>query len=134
MSIPELGAFIKSPGFLELCLAALLVGTGLASFWLGRMSVTSATRDSVRICTVEGSTLATEVRPPTPGPSHTLTQPAQAVQALEGEYVASREGEAYHLPWCSGAQRIKPENRVWFATQEEAQQAGYRPAANCKGL
>ena len=51
-----------------------------------------------------------------------------------GAYVGSRNGTKYHLPDCSGAKRIKPENQVWFATKEQATAAGYTPAANCPGL
>ncbi len=48
--------------------------------------------------------------------------------------VASKSGSKYHLPWCSGAQRIKPENLITFTSRDEAERAGYTPAANCKGL
>jgi len=51
-----------------------------------------------------------------------------------GQVVASKSGSKYHLPWCSGAQAIKEENKVWFASREAAEAAGYEPAANCKGL
>jgi len=51
-----------------------------------------------------------------------------------GAFVASKTGEAYHFPWCSGVLRIKEENKVWFETREAAEAAGYRPAKNCKGL
>lgn len=61
------------------------------------------------------------------------TAPAPAV-AEEAAYVASKNGTKYHLPWCSGALRIKEENKVWFASKAEAEAAGYEPAANCKGI
>ena len=48
--------------------------------------------------------------------------------------VASVNGSKYHLPWCSGATRIKEKNKIWFADEKEARAAGYTPAANCKGL
>lgn len=51
-----------------------------------------------------------------------------------GKYVASKNSDKYHAPWCSGASRIKEENQIWFQTKEEAEQAGYSPASNCKGL
>lgn len=51
-----------------------------------------------------------------------------------GAYVASVSGSKYHLPDCPGAQAIKEENKVYFATASEAKKAGYTPAANCKGL
>jgi len=49
-------------------------------------------------------------------------------------FVASKNGAKYYYPWCSGVSRIKEENKVWFATKEQAQKAGFTPAANCKGL
>ena len=48
--------------------------------------------------------------------------------------VVSKNGTKYHFPWCSGAKRIKEENKIWFDNEQEAQEAGYTPAANCKGL
>lgn len=64
------------------------------------------------------------------------TEANAALLALpeSGGYVASKSGAVYHLPWCSGAKRIKEENRIYFASKEEAERAGYRPAANCKGI
>lgn len=51
-----------------------------------------------------------------------------------GKIVGSKNGSKYHYPWCQGAERIKEENKVWFATAAEAKRAGYTPAANCPGL
>lgn len=49
-------------------------------------------------------------------------------------YMASKNGTKYYLPTCGTAKRIKEENRIWFATKEEAEAAGFGPAANCPGL
>ncbi len=49
-------------------------------------------------------------------------------------YVASKTGTKYHLPTCIGARSIKEENKVWFTTRMDAEQAGYTPAGNCKGM
>lgn len=59
---------------------------------------------------------------------------ASSVSEVRGAYVASKYGEAYYLPWCGGVRLIKEENKIWFATKEEAEAKGYRPSANCKGL
>lgn len=56
-----------------------------------------------------------------------------AVPAVQ-TYVASKSGSKYYLPTCGTAKRIKEENKVWFGTKEEAESAGYGPAANCPGL
>jgi methylphosphotriester-DNA--protein-cysteine methyltransferase len=58
----------------------------------------------------------------------------EAEKASGGRIVASKTGAKYHLPWCSGAQTMKEENKIWFDSPEEARAAGYTPAANCKGL
>tara|TARA_B100000508_G_scaffold60333_1_gene47083 strand:+ start:130886 stop:131230 length:345 start_codon:yes stop_codon:yes gene_type:complete len=52
----------------------------------------------------------------------------------KGAFVGSISGTKYHLLHCSGAKRIKEENKVYFDTKEDAQLAGYAPAANCEGL
>lgn len=52
----------------------------------------------------------------------------------EKEIVASKNGSVYHYIWCSGAKRIKEENKIYFKSKEEAEAAGYRPAQNCPGL
>ncbi len=39
--------------------------------------------------------------------------------------------KVYHHAWCSGASRIKEENKIWFATENEAISAGYTLAGNC---
>lgn len=79
----------------------------------------------------EGSALQAGVAA---APSITVTDVPVAEPVGVGKYVASKSGTKYHLPTCSGAKRIKEENKVWFQTKEEAQAAGYEPAANCKGL
>ncbi|MFP4022487.1 MAG: hypothetical protein ACLFTS_01400 [Candidatus Paceibacterota bacterium] len=58
----------------------------------------------------------------------------EEINKEEGSVVGSKNGEVYHLPWCSGAHRINTENEVWFVSEAEAREAGYRPASNCKGL
>lgn len=51
-----------------------------------------------------------------------------------GIFVASRKGKTFHLPSCSGAKQIKPENKIEFSSKAEAEAAGYKPAANCPGI
>lgn len=43
----------------------------------------------------------------------------------ECPYVGSRNSDKYHLATCAVAKRIKPENRVCFASKEEAEKRGY---------
>lgn len=70
--------------------------------------------------TVQGSAVSS----PTPPPAVTGG----------GEYVASKTGKSYHLPWCAGAKQIKEANKIYFSSKAEAEAAGYAPAKNCKGI
>ncbi len=63
-----------------------------------------------------------------------MNSPGAAVQPSAGKYVASKNGTKYYLPSCASAARIKEENRVWFATQADAEASGRTPATNCPGL
>jgi len=49
-------------------------------------------------------------------------------------FVASVNSDKFHYRWCSGAQRISADNRIYFTSKEEAGEAGYEPASNCPGL
>ena len=42
-------------------------------------------------------------------------------------FVGSRNSDKYHLPKCSWAKRIKPENRVCFSSAADAESKGYGP-------
>lgn len=62
-----------------------------------------------------------------------VAEPAQSESGPQ-VYMASKNGTKYYLPSCGSAKRIKEENRIWFGTKDEAEAAGYAPAANCPGL
>ena len=52
---------------------------------------------------------------------------ARAEPAVLGNclFVGSKNSNKYHAPTCAVAKRIKPENRVCFASKEEAERRGY---------
>ncbi|MEX2008424.1 MAG: hypothetical protein WD850_02975 [Candidatus Spechtbacterales bacterium] len=58
---------------------------------------------------------------------------AQEVNVAErtGRVVGSINSDKYHFEYCSGASSIKEDNQVWFASPQEAQEAGYTLAGNC---
>ncbi|MCK4328039.1 MAG: hypothetical protein KAW41_06275 [Candidatus Diapherotrites archaeon] len=49
----------------------------------------------------------------------------------EGPFVGSKNSDVYHRPGCMYANRIKPENRIYFDNTVEAEDAGYRKALVC---
>ena len=44
----------------------------------------------------------------------------------------SSTSKKYHYTWCASGQKIKEENKLWFASAQEAQAAGYTLAGNCQ--
>lgn len=47
-------------------------------------------------------------------------------------YVGSINSDKYHYPFCQWAQKIYPENEIWFSSEEEAQASGYVPCKVCR--
>src|SRR3989344_5801145 len=109
------------PREVEIVLAAVIILTALASFGLGRLSALGKNKFPVRIETKNQSAAA-------------LSSQNPKTESAQNLFVASRNGQVYHFPWCAGAQRIKEENKIFFDSREEAEKAGLRPAANCEGL
>jgi hypothetical protein len=61
------------------------------------------------------------------------TPPAAAppVAATDGEVHGNKHSKVYRVPGCKGYASMNPASMVPFATEAEAQQAGYRKAGNC---
>ena len=106
----------------DLIIVMVVILVGFASFGLGRLSVLDTQKIPVTITTNKTSQTA----------SVRILKDNQ--QNIGGEIVASKNGKKYHFPWCSGAKRISKQNLITFGSIKEAQDAGYTPAGNCKGL
>ena len=63
-------------------------------------------------------------------PATTAYQPmSNLVQS--GRYPANKDTKVYHEPGCTWADKIKPENLLWFSSPAEAEAAGYRHCEKC---
>jgi hypothetical protein len=51
---------------------------------------------------------------------------------LKGAFVGNKGSNMYHESSCYWAQRIKPRDRVWFSSAQEAQAQGYKPCKACE--
>ncbi|MEX2405624.1 MAG: Ada metal-binding domain-containing protein [Candidatus Paceibacterota bacterium] len=128
MSIRDIGRkfkhFLDDSSYKDASLVAIIILLALASFGLGRLSIQNEKVKEIRV-----------------GERELQTIPAAAYASIESKeesqdvsVVASKNSDVYHYPWCSGAQRIKERNKVYYSSTEEAKAAGLRPAKNCKGL
>jgi len=129
MSIPNIFDKIKSKSGIDrntVMFLFIIVGVGIASFGLGRISSSyDRVQDTVdqvpsKELIVEDSILSTNL------------ETLDTTQTKEKRYVASKNGKMYYTIGCSGASRIKPENRIWFSTSEDAIKSGFTMSSTCK--
>ncbi|HWN08848.1 MAG TPA: thermonuclease family protein [Pyrinomonadaceae bacterium] len=84
-------------------------------------------------------TQATTVRPAAPVSVTTTDGSAMAQDAQSKlqdnssalKTVGNKNSKIFHLPGCSGYDRVSEKNRVYFNSAAEAESAGYRIAKNC---
>ncbi len=118
-------------GLLLLLIAGASFGLGRQSVMVGDDSNTIENKAAVAAAGRPEAAPPTSANPLTPTPLKIAPESAISGQV---QVVGSKTGTKYHLPECSGAKRIKPENLVTFESIEAAEAAGYTPAANCPGL
>jgi len=90
------------------------------SFGLGRLSLADKNPDNAL------------QQPVTRKSERVSTKTSQA--STSTVFVGSKNSDKYHLPWCPGAKNIAETNKITWQSREEAEAAGYSPAANCEGL
>jgi hypothetical protein len=57
--------------------------------------------------------------------------PNEVNNAPEYVFVGSIKSDKYHFPSCRAAQKIKPENEIWFTSSADARAHGYVPCGIC---
>lgn len=127
-SIKEYFKKIK-PYETDLVISLTIILVAFLSFGLGRLSKIEENKIPITIENIGASVLRAQS-------TQSLSKTPQFGDLVSklGTIVASKNGTKYHFPWCSGALRIKDENKIWFESEDEAKKAGYGPASNCKGL
>lgn len=128
MNVPEI-LDPRKPQGRALYSALIVVAIGLGAFGLGRLSTRIGSQTGVSIV---GARISADAL--LRAQEFTASSTNKETGATAGGVVASKSGSKYFLPWCGGAQTIKEENKIWFASPKEARAAGYEPAGNCKGV
>lgn len=59
------------------------------------------------------------------------TTPVNTSSQYKNSFVGSKNSKLYYSPECTGSRRIKEENRVYFTTSKQAQEAGRTLAKSC---
>lgn len=73
----------------------------------------------------------TQIQGQSSKPQVSLSEFVNGSTGAAGELAGSITSKKYHKPSCAYAMKIKPENKIYFASAEEAQRQGYQPCKAC---
>lgn len=136
-----------SEGMKNILVILVVILVGLGSFGLGRLSKDSQNPGITVKYSDVGANIISALEPVEGRPY--ATSEAQ-IEASKSElapkvlknsakfnsgnkaFFASSRGSKYYSIGCSGGKTLKPENKIYFATEAEAISAGYQKSSTCK--
>ncbi|NOZ20087.1 MAG: hypothetical protein GXP25_03255 [Planctomycetes bacterium] len=60
-----------------------------------------------------------------------VCQLSMANECKDAKFIGNKTSKIYHKPDCAAVKKMKEENKVAFASVEEAKKANYRPCKRC---
>ncbi len=132
----KIKSFLESEQGKDILVVFIVILVGLASFMLGRLSVKENASSGVKIEYMDQTTgqyidqTASVIGGAKSIPSKNISTETHVPNT--GNYFASNRGSKYYTLGCSAGKSIKMENRVYFATSEEAERAGYELSSSCR--
>lgn len=112
--------------------ALMIAGVLILAFILGRISAFSQAKPSNPVQVIYPPLVP---NPDQHYPAKTTGGTREATTDQEitsGPFAASKTGKVYYPTDCPSLNRVKPENRVYFASEAEAQGAGLSASAACQ--
>lgn len=126
--------FIESDKGKDILTVLIVILVGLGSFELGRLSK-------------EGANSGIQIEYMDPSSFKSASQSGAVIKSIDDyasqpvfstptnsdkNYFASSRGSKYYPAGCSAGKSLKEENRIYFATGDEAEQAGYELSSSCQ--
>lgn len=121
----------KKQGMMALLVLGVLIVIlfGLGMFLLGRFSAQNGSLGNNEVLIEYPPIVANYGAGNQVSVAQTIT--GSALNGTTGQLVASKNGTKYYHLDCGGVSRIKEENKTYFNSIDEAENAGYEPAAGC---
>lgn len=116
--------WIESEKGKDVLIVIIVILAGLGSFELGRLSKENGNSGIKIEYPNQYANMASVAE------NKTITQ-IQTSNSNGKNFFASSKGSKYYSLGCSAGKTIKQENRIYFATREEAQKAGYALSSSC---
>lgn len=120
--------FLESEQGKDIMVVLVVVLVGLGSFELGRLSKESGSQGIKIEYPSQNNVEQANALSSIISPEKTTTRDNSATK----KFFASSKGTKYYPVGCLAGNIIKQENRVYFATGEEAQKAGYELSSSCR--
>lgn len=126
--VQKAGEWVKiNQADIAIVLGFILVA--LIAFGAGRLTAPEIVRNPIII---DGPTASSSINlygAVSQSINQTTGEGAAQSGSAQGMFVASKNSNKYHWPWCSWAEKIKEENKVWFQSEAAAQAAGFSPCS-----
>jgi hypothetical protein len=128
----------------DILIVIIIILVGLGCFELGRLSKGNDS-GGIKITTTPTDTssnidqgIQQSINPGVSQTANVLGAADLSLQAgfqnsnsIKKTFFASSKGKKYYTISCSAGKTIKQENRIYFTTGEEAEQAGYTLSSSC---
>jgi uncharacterized protein YpmB len=123
--------FVKKIEIILLIISAILIGG--SAYFIGKIQTLESRSNTIQVVYPDAIAIKTDA----------INTPNQVVASINGavetnspigKIIASKNGKRYYYESCSGINRIKPENRIYFDTKEQAEAKGLTLASGCKAL
>ena len=121
----KIKVFIISDKGKDIVTVLIVVLVGLGSFELGRLSKESDSSGiKIEYPNQEAGVLGAD--------TNQVVTKLNQLPSVGKAYFASSRGQKYYSIGCPGGKTIKQENRIYFTTAAEAEQAGYELSSTCR--
>jgi len=119
--------FIESDRGKDTLTVIIVILVGLGAFELGRLSKNTSSGIKIEYGTQDQEASAISAID-----SSSVLQKTTTEKSTEKNFFASSRGSKYYPLGCSGGSTIKQENKIYFATREAAEGAGYELSSSCR--
>ena len=128
--------FIESDNGKKLATSLIILLVAFSSFGLGRLSKITENSDNFSVLyppNYNDMMTANVSKSFNLGAKKGSEQsPIPGLENAGKTILASKNGSKYYFTTCSGANRIKETNRIWFNSEDEAKSRGLTKSATCK--
>lgn len=139
-SMEKIKQFTESNLGKDVLSISIIIFVGLGSFGLGRLSngvsepgITVTEYNLANVGSALSPASVESIKKPT-NPTVTISKSESKPSVIKTpkNYFGSSRGSKYYSIGCTGGKTLKEENKIWFASKEEAEKAGYELSSTCK--